>query len=125
MTIGSVKQMGGHGPKENCNKRHARYKEIFYQQQYEVTTQKELIRILKAIDECPHCYTKANMNKVDILLSPYNYVLGDDIRRNVGLVIKNKILIFDEAHNIEKVAEDAQSASLMITEIEEAQKIAS
>ena len=81
-----------------------------------------MLRILKDLDECPYCYTRAFINKVDILLVPYNYVLVDDIRRNVGLVIRNKILIFDEAHNIEKVAEDALSASLKITEIEEVHK---
>ena len=122
LAFGSTQQMGGHGPKENCHLRHKRYGEIFLKQQYEALTQKEVVSILKDLDECPYCYTRAFINKVDILLVPYNYVLVDDIRRNVGLVIRNKILIFDEAHNIEKVAEDALSASLKITEIEKVHK---
>ena len=117
--------MGGHGPKENCHLQLNRYREIFQKQQYEALNLKELTRTLKAIDVCSYCYTKANINNVDILLTPYNYILVNDIRQNVGLDIREKILIFDEAHNIESVAEDALTMSLKINEIKKAKLVSS
>ncbi len=52
------------------------------------------------------------MNKVDILLVPYNYVISGGIQKAIRLSIKNKILIFDEGHNIENFLEDSSSLSL-------------
>jgi len=52
------------------------------------------------------------MNKVDILLVPYNYVISEGIQKAIRLSIKNKILIFDEGHNIENFLEDSSSLSL-------------
>ena len=52
------------------------------------------------------------MNKVDILLVPYNYVISGGIQKAIRLSIKNKILIFDEGHNIENFLEESSSLSL-------------
>ena len=52
------------------------------------------------------------MNKVDILLVPYNYVISGGIQKAIRLSIKNKILIFDEGHNIENFLEDSSSLSI-------------
>ena len=54
------------------------------------------------------------MNKVDVLVLPYNYVLSPDIRKCIGLDLKNCIIVFDEAHNIENVAEEACSFELSL-----------
>lgn len=40
---------------------------------------------------------------MDLLLIPYNYILDPTIRKNIGLKIENKILVFDEAHNLENL----------------------
>lgn len=53
------------------------------------------------------------MNKVDILLAPYNYVLSPLICKIMGLNIKDKILVFDEAHNVENMAESVCSHELI------------
>jgi regulator of telomere elongation helicase 1 len=52
------------------------------------------------------------LNKVDILLAPYNYVISEGVQSSIKLSIKNKILIFDEGHNIENVLEDSSSLKL-------------
>ena len=52
------------------------------------------------------------MNKVDILLVPYNYVISEGIQKAIRLSIKKKILIFDEGHNIENFLEESSSLSL-------------
>ena len=52
------------------------------------------------------------MNKVDILLVPYNYVISEGIQKAIMLSINKKILIFDEGHNIENFLEESSSLSL-------------
>ena len=54
---------------------------------------------------------------MDILLLPYNYVLSESIRNSIKLKLKKKIIIFDEAHNIEDAAESASSVTLMVNEL--------
>ena len=43
---------------------------------------------------------------------PYNYVLDFRAREGNGYLLKNSILLFDEAHNIESAAEEGASISL-------------
>jgi Rad3-related DNA helicase len=57
------------------------------------------------------------MNSVDILLAPYNYVITENIQKAIKLKIKNKILIFDEGHNIENFLEDSSSLCLSKTSL--------
>ena len=37
---------------------------------------------------------------------PYNYLLTSNIRQQIGLNLKDSIIIIDEAHNISQSAED-------------------
>ena len=45
------------------------------------------------------------MVEADIIFVPYNYLINSTLRKNIGLNLKNSILIFDEAHNIFNSAE--------------------
>ena len=49
---------------------------------------------------------------MDILLCHYNYVINPKIRKETNTNVKNAIIVFDEAHNIENVAEESCSFSL-------------
>lgn len=40
------------------------------------------------------------MNKVNILLIPYQYILSPYIRKTIKLDLKKSIIVFDEAHNV-------------------------
>ena len=40
---------------------------------------------------------------------PYNYLVDSKIRDNYKIDFENSIIIIDEAHNIERVAEDVAS----------------
>jgi regulator of telomere elongation helicase 1 len=46
---------------------------------------------------------------------PYNYLMDPKIRENFKINYENSVLIMDEAHNIEKVAEDVASFEVHIT----------
>ena len=58
------------------------------------------------------------VNKVDILLCPYNYVLDPDIRKSIGLKLSDAVIVFDEAHNVETASEDACSVDVLVDDLE-------
>ena len=66
---------------------------------------------------CPFHYLKYIVNKVDILLCPYNYVLDPDIRKSIGLDLTDTIIVFDEAHNVETASEDACSVKVSVDDL--------
>ena len=66
---------------------------------------------------CPYHYTRGIINKVDILLIPYDYLLSSEIRRQVKLSLENKFIVIDEAHNIEEKAESLYSYKLSIKDL--------
>ena len=45
------------------------------------------------------------MNKVNILLCPYTYVINPYMRKMMKLNVEGAIIVFDEGHNIENMAE--------------------
>lgn len=46
---------------------------------------------------------------------PYNYLVDARIRENYKIDFENSIIIIDEAHNIERVAEDVASFDLPLS----------
>ena len=51
------------------------------------------------------------MNHVDIVLGSYNYILSSSIRKSMGINVENVIIVFDEGHNLDSVAESIFSAT--------------
>ena len=68
-------------------------------------------------------YSKFISSKVDILLAPYNYILSENIRKRMNINIDNRIIIFDEAHNIENSSEQAMTLKLSEQDLLATQKI--
>lgn len=56
----------------------------------------------------------------DIVFMPYNYLLDPKMQKSIGVDAKENIIIFDEAHNIEKVCEESVSIELKATHLQEA-----
>ncbi len=54
---------------------------------------------------------------MNLLLCPYNYILSPSIRKTMKINVKDAIIIFDEAHNIENVAEDCCSRELLLEDL--------
>ena len=65
---------------------------------------------------CSFYHAKQNTD-TDIIFLPYNYCFNYDYRNSHKELFKNSILIFDEAHNIQSVAEDGCSFSLDIEDL--------
>ena len=63
---------------------------------------------------CSYYLSRGKADSVEILLMPYNYILDTKIRRRNSFEIGNKIIILDEAHNVEQVCEESSSHYLTL-----------
>lgn len=54
---------------------------------------------------------------------PYNYILTPTIRKKLPLTIENSILIFDEAHNLERSCEEIMSFKLSVDKLIQCDRI--
>jgi regulator of telomere elongation helicase 1 len=78
----------------------------------------EVKRVVGHTDRvCPYFYTREVSANADLVLLPYNYLLDNSIRATLKLDWQNSIVIFDEAHNLERVAADAVSFTLTSTDL--------
>lgn len=66
---------------------------------------------------CPYYTARHLKDGSDILFMPYNYLLDRKLRKSNNIDLNNAVLIFDEAHNVERVCEDSASTELSVTEI--------
>ncbi|XP_066869245.1 regulator of telomere elongation helicase 1 isoform X4 [Kogia breviceps] len=61
---------------------------------------------------CPYYLSRNLKQQADIIFMPYNYLLDAKSRRAHGIDLKGTVVIFDEAHNVEKMCEEAASFDL-------------
>ncbi|XP_033737799.1 regulator of telomere elongation helicase 1-like [Pecten maximus] len=77
---------------------------------------------------CPYYLAKELKNDAEIIFMPYNYLLDAKSRKAHGVELQGNIVIFDEAHNLEKICEESSSFDLttadLATAIEEVCRLA-
>eukprot|EP00397_Hematodinium_sp_SG-2012_P002206 GEMP01002212.1.p1 GENE.GEMP01002212.1~~GEMP01002212.1.p1 ORF type:complete len:1097 (+),score=281.47 GEMP01002212.1:490-3291(+) len=61
---------------------------------------------------CPYFVSQISAVSSDIVVCPYNYILDPVAAKKSRVEIKNRIIILDEAHNIEQVCRDAGSCEI-------------
>ncbi|CDW83417.1 rtel1 protein [Stylonychia lemnae] len=66
---------------------------------------------------CPYYLQKSRIQYSDLILMPYNYLIDPKIRENFKINYENSIIIMDEAHNVERVAEDVASFEIHINQL--------
>ena len=64
---------------------------------------------------CPYFAAQDIAEKADVVFCPYNYLLDKCSRESAGINLKNNIVIFDEAHNLEDQCREAASFVVTIT----------
>ncbi|KAL3869006.1 hypothetical protein ACJMK2_041741, partial [Sinanodonta woodiana] len=76
---------------------------------------------------CPYYMARELKVDADIIFMPYNYLLDTKSRKAHGVELQGNIVIFDEAHNLEKICEDSASFDLkssdLATAIEEVTRL--
>lgn len=72
----------------------------------------DLLEFGKEYNVCPYYLVRESLLEAELIVAPYNYVIDGSTRRSQGLSVARNILIFDEAHNVEKSAEEAASFEL-------------
>ena len=74
----------------------------------------ELISVGKEHSMCPYYLAKSRLAGADIVVIPYQYLLQPNLRRQLQLNLKNSIIMFDEAHNIDGNCEDVLSFDIHV-----------
>ena len=66
---------------------------------------------------CPYFASKMMAESADIVFCPYNYLLDPRTRAAMDIDIKDSLIIFDEAHNIEDIAREAASEEFILDDV--------
>ncbi|XP_053309652.1 regulator of telomere elongation helicase 1 [Spea bombifrons] len=61
---------------------------------------------------CPYYLSRGLKQQADIIFMPYNYLLDPKSRRAHNIDLKGTVVIFDEAHNVERMCEESASFDL-------------
>ncbi|UKK02940.1 helicase [Theileria orientalis] len=77
----------------------------------------DMVKIGKKGAFCPYFAVKDAQENADLILVPYNYLLSPSVREAMDLKTKNSIVIIDEAHNVESIAEEASSFFVKQTDL--------
>lgn len=67
----------------------------------EVHDIEDLCRYGRRSAACPYFLSRTWLEGAALVLTPYNYLLDPVVRSAMKINVRNAVLIFDEAHNIE------------------------
>lgn len=77
----------------------------------------DLVVLGKKHSVCPYFMTKEIRKTADIVFMPYNYLLDPKIRKIHNIELQGNVVVFDEAHNVEKMCEESASIELKSLDI--------
>ncbi|XP_058418254.1 regulator of telomere elongation helicase 1 isoform X2 [Diceros bicornis minor] len=116
------KQESNHMQVHLCRKKVASRSCHFYNNVEEKSLEQELATPILDIEDlvksgnrhklCPYYLSRNLKQQADIIFMPYNYLLDAKSRRAHSIDLKGTVVIFDEAHNVEKMCEESASFDL-------------
>ncbi|MCW4020914.1 MAG: hypothetical protein NWF14_06780, partial [Candidatus Bathyarchaeota archaeon] len=77
-----------------------------------VLSTRRLLQYGKAKGVCPYFLSRKASEDCTVVVAPYQYIFNEAVRAIVRLEIGGKILIFDEAHNADKIGQEVLSDTL-------------
>lgn len=80
-----------------------------------VPARSDLAATTKKEEICPFYYARELQSSSEVLFLPYNYMLDPKSRRALNIDLSRDILIFDEAHNVDKVCATGSLAAATAT----------
>ncbi|XP_006897013.1 PREDICTED: regulator of telomere elongation helicase 1 [Elephantulus edwardii] len=116
------KQESNHMQIHLCRRKVASRSCYFYNNVDEKSLEQELVTPILDIEDlvksgskhkvCPYYLSRNLKQQADIIFMPYNYLLDPKSRRAHNIDLKGTVVIFDEAHNVEKMCEESASFDL-------------
>ncbi|KAG9331200.1 hypothetical protein JZ751_019914 [Albula glossodonta] len=95
---------------------------VFYNNVEEKSSDKDIANSILDIEDlvkygnkervCPYYLSRSIKQQADIIFMPYNYLLDPKSRRAHNIELKGAVVIFDEAHNVERMCEESTSFDL-------------
>lgn len=71
----------------------------------------------KALHVCPYYATRDSLMGAEVVTMPYQYLLSESTRLQLGINIKDSIVIIDEAHNLVETINNIHSAELSLEDL--------
>uniref|UniRef100_A0A3Q1CTR9 Regulator of telomere elongation helicase 1 n=1 Tax=Amphiprion ocellaris TaxID=80972 RepID=A0A3Q1CTR9_AMPOC len=95
---------------------------LYYNNVEEKSTDKDLATSILDVEDlvkygnkqrvCPYYLSRSLKQQADVIFMPYNYLLDPKSRRAHNIELNGAVVIFDEAHNVEKTCEESTSFDL-------------
>jgi len=63
----------------------------------------------KEFKVCPYHFIRTMIHRYDVVLMPYQCLLDQRMRKKLGIKVEGNIIVLDEAHNAEEIAEKVES----------------
>ncbi|XP_015368271.1 PREDICTED: regulator of telomere elongation helicase 1 homolog, partial [Diuraphis noxia] len=77
----------------------------------------DLVNKGKKFNCCPYYGSRELQKDVDILFTPYNYIIDPRTRKAQDIQFSDDVIILDEGHNVEKMCEESCSVDISSTDI--------
>ncbi|XP_075902006.1 regulator of telomere elongation helicase 1 isoform X1 [Nelusetta ayraudi] len=95
---------------------------VYYNNFEEKLTDRDLVNSILDVEDlvrfgnkqraCPYYLSRSLKQQADIIFMPYNYLLDPKSRRAHNIALNGAVILFDEAHNLEKACEEQTSFDL-------------
>uniref|UniRef100_A0A8C3G854 Regulator of telomere elongation helicase 1 n=1 Tax=Cyclopterus lumpus TaxID=8103 RepID=A0A8C3G854_CYCLU len=95
---------------------------VFYNNVEEKSTDRDLVKSILDVEDlvkfgnkqrvCPYYLSRSLKQQADVIFMPYNYLLDPKSRKAHNIELNGAVVIFDEAHNVEKTCEESTSFDL-------------
>ncbi|XP_076596702.1 regulator of telomere elongation helicase 1 isoform X1 [Chaetodon auriga] len=117
-----IRQESNHVKVHMCRGKVSTRSCVFYNNFEEKNTDRDLVNSILDVEDlvkfgnkqrvCPYYLSRSLKQQADVIFMPYNYLLDPKSRRAHNIELNGAVVIFDEAHNVEKTCEESTSFDL-------------
>ena len=77
----------------------------------------DLVTLGIELQTCPYYATRNAVKTAQLICMPYNLLLNNELRESLGLNLKGRVIVFDEAHNLVEAINQTYSAELSLQQV--------
>ncbi|XP_072305421.1 regulator of telomere elongation helicase 1 [Eucyclogobius newberryi] len=117
-----MRQESNHAKVHMCRAKVSTRSCNYYNNVEEKSTDRDLVNSILDVEDlvkygskqrvCPYYLSRSLKQQADLIFMPYNYLLDPKSRRAHNIELNKAVVIFDEAHNVERTCEEATSFDL-------------